>query len=66
MKHHKIIILLENKPNQLSKLRLKIGLKQVMTCKECTALLVKLNLKGRFQSQVYVIIVTRTYLLKEL
>ena len=49
MKHHKIIILLENKPNQLSKLRLKIGLKQIMTCKECTALLVKLNLKGRFQ-----------------
>ena len=49
MKHHKIIILLENKPNQLSKLRLKIGLKQIMTCKECTALLVKLNLKADFK-----------------
>ena len=45
MEYQKIINLLDNTPNQLTKFRTKIGFKQMMTNVERITLIVKLNLK---------------------
>ena len=41
----------------------EIELKQMIICVKPIAIIVKLNLKLQFQSRVYVIIVTHTYML---
>ena len=58
--------MLENKPNQPIKFRMKIWLKQMMTRVERTTLIVKLNSKPQCLSQVYLTIVMHMYLLKAL
>ena len=65
MEYQKIINLLDNKPNQLSKFRTKNGLKQMVNQEKYIIPIVTLDSRLQYLNLVYVIIVILTYLLKE-
>ena len=65
MEYQKIINLLDNKSNQLSKFRTKNGLKQMVNQEKYIIPIVTLDSRLQYLNLVYVIIVILTYLLKE-
>ena len=66
MEYQQIIILSNNIPIKQLHFGQKIGLKLMTMQVENIKLIGKLNLKLQYQSQVYVILVIRTYLPAEL